>query len=43
MIIEMIPYVLMLFGAGVGAGIITAIVYGLCAVAGKRLNRQQLL
>jgi hypothetical protein len=28
MIIEMIPYVLMLFGAGVGAGIITAIVYG---------------
>jgi hypothetical protein len=43
MIIEMIPYVWMLFGAGVGAAMITGIVYGLYAVAGRRLNRQQLL
>ena len=39
----MMPYVWMVVGAGVGAGLITAIVYGLCAVAGKRLTRQQLL
>jgi len=39
----MMPYILGVVGPGVGAGIITAIVYGLCAVSGKRLTRQQII
>ena len=37
------PYVMVVVGACVGAGIITAIVYGIYAAIGKRLTKQQVL